>query len=380
MIAILFGTVLPWLLIAVTSWLGYQLVRQNGRILLRLDSIDRRLARRSAPKPRKEANGLPIGTDAPDFELPDLTGARKSLADFRGKNILLMFFNPQCGFCVRMADDLKRLTRAVAEKVEGEWTVPVIITTGNRNDNLRFFREHGIPCTVLLQEQMQIASKYQVNGTPMGYHIDVNGKIASEVAVGADALLQFAGSVVLPAAKRTPANGSAKKYKPDPSLAKSRINRDGLRTGTLAPEFTLPRIDGGELSLATFRGARVLLVFSDPDCGPCDGLAPYLQALHEERQDLQVIVVSRRDAEATRTKAEKLGLTYPIVMQKQWEISLKYAMFATPIGYLIDEHGTVEHNVAIGVESILALANACIGERDDELSRSKWRMLAPIEQ
>ena len=28
-------------------------------------------------------------------------------------------------------------------------------------------------------------------------------------------------------------------------------------------------------------------------------------------------------------------------MQKQWEISLKYGMFATPIGYLIDERGIV---------------------------------------
>ena len=34
MSALVLGTVLPWLLIAVGSWLGYQLVRQNGRILL----------------------------------------------------------------------------------------------------------------------------------------------------------------------------------------------------------------------------------------------------------------------------------------------------------------------------------------------------------
>ena len=46
MLAIVFGTVLPWLLIAVGTWLGYQLVRQNGRILLRLESIEKRLAPR----------------------------------------------------------------------------------------------------------------------------------------------------------------------------------------------------------------------------------------------------------------------------------------------------------------------------------------------
>ena len=47
MTAIVFGTVLPWLLIAVGTWLGYQLVRQNGRILLRLESIETQLGPRT---------------------------------------------------------------------------------------------------------------------------------------------------------------------------------------------------------------------------------------------------------------------------------------------------------------------------------------------
>jgi hypothetical protein len=67
-------------------------------------------------------------------------------------------------------------------------------------------------------------------------------------------------------------------------------------------------------------------------------------------------MVSRRDAEATRAKAASLGLSYPIVMQNQWEISLKNAMFATPNGYLIDEQGIILRDVAVGVGPILSLA------------------------
>ena len=48
------------------------------------------------------------------------------------------------------------------------------------------------------------------------------------------------------------------------SLARSRINRDGLKAGTRALNFRLPRLEGGELSLEELRGRRVLLVFSDP--------------------------------------------------------------------------------------------------------------------
>jgi hypothetical protein len=43
-------------------------------------------------------------------------------------------------------------------------------------------------------------------------------------------------------------------------------------------------------------------------------------------------------------------------MQQQWEVSLKYGMFATPIGYLIDERGVLASDVAVGIEPILALA------------------------
>ncbi len=67
--------------------------------------------------------------------------------------------------------------------------------------------------------------------------------------------------------------------------------------------------------------------------------------------------MSRRDVEANHAKAEGLRLTFPIVLQRQWEISLLYAMFATPIGYLIDERGILMRDVAVGVGPILALAD-----------------------
>ena len=379
-----FGTVLPWLLLAAGTWLGYQLVRQNGRILLRLEAIERRLAARPAEQ-RREREGLPVGAPAPEFELPDLAGKPHKLSEFRGKDLLLLFFNPKCGFCTKMAADLAVLP---TDGSHGR-AVPLIVTTGDADENRKLVEQHGIRCVVLRQEQMEVASQYRAQGTPMGYRINAEGRIASDLAVGAEPLLKLAAAPLdlvpkLPFGngrdretsvsreaeasravrsqtevwERGRAHGATPKHKhPDPSLARSRLNRSGLKAGEAAPEFTLPRIGGGELSLADLRGERVLLVFSDPNCGPCDELAPRLQELHLQRADLQVVVISRRDAEASRAKADSLGLTYPIVVQKQWEISLKYGMFATPIGYLLDEQGVLLSNVAVGVEPILALAD-----------------------
>ena len=357
MTTLVFGTVLPWLLLAVGTCLGYQLVRQYGRILLRLEAIEKQLGRRPGVKEDAVArppHGLPISQPAPEFELPDLAGVRRKLSEFRGKEVLLIFFNPKCGFCTKMAAGLAVLR---PEGGDGQAT-PVVVTTGDANENRKLVEMHGIRCMVLLQEQMEVATQFRAQGTPMGYRVDGEGRIASELAVGAESLLHLADlKAALPPAKSANGKGAADKGKqPDPTLARSKLNRTGLKAGAVAPDFLLPRVGGGELSLADLRGRRVLLVFSDPNCGPCDELAPRLQELHLQRPDLQVLVISRRDAEATAAKAAALGLGFPIVMQQQWEISKKYGMFATPIGYLIDAQGIVRKDVAVGVEPILALA------------------------
>lgn len=355
MLTLVFGSVLPWLLIAVGTWLGFQLLSQNGRILLRLEAIEERLeAGKGSPTKPHEPAGLPIAGIAPDFELPDLAGERRKLSGFRGRDVLLIFFNPKCGFCTKMAADLA----ALPTEVGNGRAMPIVVTTGDVEQNRQIVKQFGIRCVVLLQEKMEVASLYRAQGTPMGYRIDAAGRIASQLAVGGEALIKLAAAPELhqlrPAAN---ANGSvAHHHEPDSSLARSKLNRSGLKAGAEAPEFRLPRIDGGELSLADFRGQRLLLVFSDPNCGPCDELAPGLQQIHLERADVQVLVISRRDKEATRVKAESLGLTFSIVMQKQWEISLQYGMFATPIAYLIDEQGILLSDVAVGVAPILALA------------------------
>jgi peroxiredoxin len=139
------------------------------------------------------------------------------------------------------------------------------------------------------------------------------------------------------------------------SLKTSRLIRDGLPQGTVAPDFQLPLVSGGDLSLSQHRGRRVLLVFSDPRCGPCDALAPQLQQRHVRRTDVDVIMISRGDAAANARKVAEHRLTFPVAVQRQWEISRQYGMFATPIGFLIDEQGIIAAPVAVGAGRILAL-------------------------
>jgi peroxiredoxin len=351
---ILFGMVLPWLLLAVGCWLAYQLVRQNGRILLRLEALEAGL--RQLPEAGETSPGLAVGTAAPAFELPDLAGGRQALGQYRGRRVLLIFFNPECSFCVRMAPDLALLP---LDGKDGR-PVPLVVSTGGAEENRRLVQEYGIRCGVLLEGQREVSSKYQAAGTPTGYLLDENGFIASELAVGAEALLALAAAPGGQADQgergaAVRANGKKPRGKANRGLHTSHIQRDGLKAGTPAPAFRLPLLDGGELALEALRGRRVLLVFSDPECGPCDQLAPHLERTHRENPALRVLMVSRGDAEVNRRKVKEHGLTFPVVLQRQWEVSRRYAMFATPIAYLIDEQGVIAADVAVGVEPILSL-------------------------
>jgi len=109
------------------------------------------------------------------------------------------------------------------------------------------------------------------------------------------------------------------------------------------------------VSLEDYRGKRVLLVFSDPDCGPCNQLAPRLEQLHRSLADVQFLIVSRGEVEANVRKSREHGLTLPVVLQRHWEVSRDYGMFGTPIAYLIDERGIIAADVASGADAILDL-------------------------
>jgi peroxiredoxin len=359
-----------WLAILVGGWLGWQLLRQNGRLLLRLDELEKRLNELEFGKGEQPA-ALPVGSEAPAFELPDLAGEAHTLAQYRGQALMLIFFNPACGFCRELAPKLKDKTENEKQKAQirqsrtgGRPDEPLvlIISTGEVETNRALFGERELAGTVLLQKTSEVAAAYQANGTPSGYLITAEGRIASGLAMGAEALLELAeGKVETRNQKagidKAAGNGVGREARfSNRSLARSKLKRDGLRAGTVAPEFRLPRLDGrGELALSDLRGRRVLLVFSSPTCGPCLELSPHFEKFHRMHPELEVVMISKGEPKENRAKVKEQGLTLTIVLQQQWEISRKYAMFATPIAYLIDEQGVIAHDVAVGTDAILAL-------------------------
>ena len=128
----------------------------------------------------------------------------------------------------------------------------------------------------------------------------------------------------------------------------SRLGRSGLKPGKKAPDFTLPNVAGGEVALHDFTGRKVLLVFTQSGCGPCEQIMPELNRLvgrignpSYSGRDLQVLVANKGDGETTRKWAAQFQLRFPVLIQEGLEVSKKYEAFATPFAFLIDEKGVV---------------------------------------
>ena len=155
------------------------LANENNRILPIAASSG------SAPAPSLPPRAQ-IGEPAPAFSLPDLDGKMFSLSDFQGNKILVLFWNPDCGFCQQMLADLRAWE---AEPPQGAPQLLVISTGG-----LAANQALGLRSPVLLEENFTVGPRFGVHGTPMAVLVDANGKIASEAAAGAVAVFALASS------------------------------------------------------------------------------------------------------------------------------------------------------------------------------------------
>jgi peroxiredoxin len=226
----------------------------------------------------------------------------------------------------------------------------VLVAYGEPAANRKLLQEHALSCTVLRHEETQRVEVFRELGTPAAYLVDEEGRVAEPLALGAEE--------VPPLARL--AAGKRKRLPRQRDVSDSRIERNGLAVGTAAPPFVLPAVTDGEVALADYRGRRVLLVFSDPDCGPCHELAPQLARLQRELEQAggALVMVSRGELEQNRRTSQEHQLGFPVVLQEGWKLSKQYGIFATPVAFLVDQKGVIAEPVARGVDEILALARS----------------------
>jgi peroxiredoxin/uncharacterized membrane protein YphA (DoxX/SURF4 family) len=124
-----------------------------------------------------------IGEPAPRFELPDLNGASVALRYFEGEKVIVIFWDPECGYCQEMLSDVKAWEDSPSEEAPRL----LMVSTGKQEAN----KEMSLSSPVLLDEQLAVGPAFGAPGAPSAVVVDEHGKIASELAVGVPAVLSL---------------------------------------------------------------------------------------------------------------------------------------------------------------------------------------------
>ena len=148
---------------------------RDGRIASPLavgsEEIRTLVAEATAPPPLRPGDPLPA------LELRDLKGGSQDLASLRGQRTMLLFWNPDCGFCEAMLDDVK----AWEAQRTPEAPQLIVIAGGSPARN----REQGFQSRVLLDARFSAGTRFGAGGTPAAVLIGEDGLTASAVGTGA---------------------------------------------------------------------------------------------------------------------------------------------------------------------------------------------------
>lgn len=107
-----------------------------------------------------------------------------------------------------------------------------------------------------------------------------------------------------------------------------------------APAFTLPTLNGQEVSLSDYQGEWVILNFWATWCPPCVSEMPYLQSLAD--RGINVLGVNMAEpAEQVKLFTIKHGIKFPILMEPYDNLVLDYQARQLPRTVIIAPDGNI---------------------------------------
>jgi peroxiredoxin len=271
---------------------------------------------------------------------------------------MLLFTDPGCGPCTALLPEIRRWQRDHSE----ELTI-ALVSRGVLEANRAKATEHGLR-GVLLQKDWEIAEAYEVGGTPSAVLVRPDGKVASPVAGGAEAIKTLVAQATgepaqLPIQPRTQGEPCPNCGKAHPTgnghaqQAQQAAVPQGSKVGEPAPPIKLRDLKGESVGLEDFGGEKTLVLFWNPGCGFCQQMLGDLKALEKDpsRRASKILVVSAGTEEANAA----MDLRSPVVLDEQFTVGRAFGAAGTPSAVLVDEGGRVASEVAVGVPAVLEL-------------------------
>lgn len=137
-----------------------------------------------------------------------------------------------------------------------------------------------------------------------------------------------------------------KTYVLDSDTVEINLPKIGLEPGNAAPNFTLPRLDGGKMSLKDTRGSVVIIGFCPLSFGPCITVAQFAQELHEKYESRGLVILSidtqkTDDIDAIKKLRDEQGLTYEILLDPNRIVASMYNNVVMPHVIVLNRQGII---------------------------------------
>lgn len=330
-------------LLAVQGWVLFQIVRQNGRLSLRLDALEggtEVIEPAQSSGHQHSSRGLPPGSPAPAFSLPNLNGDVTTLSDVLMPNnpTMLLFTDPGCGPCNALLPDIGKWQALYSDRIS-----LVLISRGDVEANQAKANEYEIG-NILLQENFEVATAYESNGTPSAVLVRPDGTIGSHTVGGVDAIRQMVTAI----ASAPAANGSES------------LRNSSRLVGRSIPNMALPTLDGEEVALASLLDKQTALLFWDPGCIYCQRMLDDLNAFLAESppESPGVVVISSGDPEAVRAQ----HIAARILLDPEFVLAREVGATGTPGAILVDAEGRVASSLAVGAPAIYKMVGIRQGQ------------------
>ena len=152
--------------------------------------------------PGVNRDGITPGERAPEFTLPDPAGRPVSLADFRGRALLLVFGSTTCTPCRGLIPDLNAVARERAAELQA-----LYLSRGEAAETRRFIEELDVRVPVAVHADMALPDQYRARVTPFAFVIDAEGIVRAKGLANnrahLEALLRLANDESARAARRS---------------------------------------------------------------------------------------------------------------------------------------------------------------------------------
>lgn len=120
-----------------------------------------------------------VGKPPPDFTFPDLSGERVSLADHRGKVVLVNIWATWCPPCVKEMPSMEELYQRL-QKYDFE-ILAVSVDVLGRKAVAPFMKKNQLTFPALLDSDGSISLSYGTTGVPESFIIDKEGNLANKI-------------------------------------------------------------------------------------------------------------------------------------------------------------------------------------------------------